>query len=452
MPYSRALLPLFLLPFCAAANLTSVPVMLPTSKQVHVSTVSGLVSALGSASKGQTIMLADGTYDLSRVWPLRIRTDSVYLYGASRNPTKVILKGGGFTSSNTNEELIKIEAVGVRLAYFTLRDGRANGVKIQTGGNHRLFIHNVYFIDICERSIKGPDVAISKNGVVEYCLFQQNTPITRSIPNIRENGDYIAGMDMMKIEGWYIHGNEFRNIRGMNGGGRAGIFLWKGCKNITIERNLFIGCDRAISFGNPSSSDVDMDGGIIRNNFIVAGKGISMEICNSTRSTIAYNTVYSTNLGYSRTVFFYNNRAGNVLKNNLVLGKLSIQGGSSPDAAGNLFATTASQTANWFRNPSTGDLHLNSGATGAIDKAVVLSSVPTDIDGGTRPAKPDIGADEYGVSNGPLFKVGEEAATSIMQPQSAGAAGAMAPRRGASMDFRLDASWFGADGRLQESK
>jgi Periplasmic copper-binding protein (NosD) len=444
MPYLRALLPTFLLPALLSASLTSIPVLQPSAKRVNVSTVSALVSAIGSASKGTTIMLADGTYDISKVWPLRFRTDSVQLYGASQDPTRVILKGAGFKSSNTDEELIKIEAVGIKLAYFTLRDGRANGVKVQTGANHWLFIHNVYFIDICERSIKAPDAAISKNGVVEYCLFQQVTPITADIPNLHMDGDYIAGMDMMKIEGWSIHDNVFKNIRGMHGGARAAIFLWNGCKNTTVERNVFLGCDRSIALGNPSSANLDMDGGIIRNNFIVAGKDISVEVCNSTGSLIASNTIYSTNPAYTRTVCFNNNRTGNILKDNLVLGKLAVLSGQTPDMAGNLFASSV--VSSWFLDASNADLHLTSAASQAIDKGVPLTQITTDFDGAARSDKPDIGADEMGAVA--LPKSGAEMlAPMASDAKPDGSIGLSAPANRASMAYGRKSAWFTAKGQ-----
>lgn len=371
--------------------LADVPLLLPSASQVEVRNTAELVAALGEAKRGQTLMLADGTYDLSSVEPLRIRVDSVGLYGASRDPAKVILKGQGFGGSNTNEEMIKIEAAHSTLAYVTIRDVRANGLKIQSGANTGLLVHNVNFIDICERSIKGPDVPVSVGGIVRYCLFEQVTPITGAIPNLNANGDYIAGMDMMKIEGWRIHDNTFKNIRGMNGGGRAAVFLWNGCKNVVVERNLFIGCDRAVAFGNPSGPTSDMDGGVIRNNFIVAGAGIAIEVCHSNSSSIYHNTVYSTNPSFNRTLFFFENAAGNAVKNNLVMGRISIENGTAPDTAGNLFVASAP---NWFIHPASGNLRLASTATAAIDKGVPLP-VTDDFDGQARTGTPDIGADEY---------------------------------------------------------
>jgi hypothetical protein len=376
----------------ACSLFAAVPPLSPSAAQVVVRNTSELVAALGNAKPGQTLMLADGTYDVSAVEPLRIRVDSVGLFGASRDPAKVVLKGQGFGGSNTDEEMIKIEATHSTLAYLTIRDVRSNGLKIQSGGNTGLLVHNVDFIDICERSIKGPDAPVSTGGIVRYCLFEQVTPITAAIPNLNFDGDYIAGMDMMKIDGWRIHDNTFKNIRGMHGGGRAGVFLWNGCKNVVVERNLFIGCDRGIAFGNPSGPVSEMEGGSIRNNFIVAGAGIAIEVCHSTASSIYHNTVYSANPSFTRTLSFFANASGNAVKNNLVMGHLSVESGTSPDTAGNLFVASAPD---WFRNPVAGDLHLTTAAKAAIDKGVPLPEITDDFDGIARAGTPDIGADEF---------------------------------------------------------
>lgn len=386
----------------ASGMSVTVPVLEPSASRISVKNVSELVAAIGSAVKGQTIMIADGTYDVSGVEPLRIRKDGIALYGASRDPSKVILKGQGFASSNVDEEMIKVEASDITIAYITLRDVRANALKLQTGGNNQLLVHNVNFIDICERAIKGPDIAISQNGIVRYCRFEQVTPITAAIPNLRFEGDYIAGMDMMKIEGWKIHNNVFKNIRGKTGGGRAGVFLWNGCKNIIVEQNTFIGCDRSISFGNPSSAVVDVEAGIIRNNFISAGTGISMEICNSKGTQISFNTIYSTVPSFNRTMVFYND-GGSIVRSNLVMGNVSVQGGKAPDIVGNLMLTTAGQSAKWFRNLATGDLHLTAEAVPAINKGAAVIGVESDIDNSVRDTKPDFGADELDAGSGILL-------------------------------------------------
>jgi Periplasmic copper-binding protein (NosD) len=411
---------------CALAHCLpfEIPRLEPSGQTLRVRTVSELTAAIASAKKGQTLLLADGTYDLGPVEPLRLRTDSVTLYGESRDPSKVIFKGQGFKSANINEEMIKIEASSITLAYLTLSDVRANGLKIQTGANHNLLVHNVHFIDICERSIKSPEAPVSLNGEIRYCLFEQKTPITSDIPNLNSNGDYIAGMDMMRIEGWKIHHNVFRNIRGMNGGGRAGVFLWKGCKNITVEANVFSGCDRGIAFGNPGSNEPDMTGGVIRNNFIIAGVDIAIEICNASQTLIAHNSVYSKNPTFNRTLSFYASGSGNVLSNNLVMGKLAVLTGTAPTASGNMLVTSLDAAKNWFVNPDGDDLHLPAGSP-AADKGIPVPQVTDDIDGNPRDANPDVGADEFGNTN-------------AIKPGSS----PTLKRKGASTPLRTPTIWF----------
>src|SRR5690606_14522678 len=206
MPKSNLRMLAFLccMPAFVSAGIESATLLEPSAKRVLVTNTRQLFSAVNAAEKGQTIMLADGVYDLSAMAPLRLRQDSIALYGMSRDPRKVILKGSGFGSANTSEELIKIEAASITVAYLTIRDVRGNGLKIQTGASHGILVHNVHFIDICERSIKGPDAPVSRNGVIRYCLFEQVTRITDAIPNLGFNGDYVAGIDLMKIDGMNI--------------------------------------------------------------------------------------------------------------------------------------------------------------------------------------------------------------------------------------------------------
>ena len=72
----------------------------------------------------------------------------------------------------------------------------------------------------------------------------------------------------------------------LHAGGRGAIFIWNQGRNIVVERNVFVGCDCSISFGNPSEPTNYEPGtlhnydGIIRNNFIIAdtGQGTGIEV------------------------------------------------------------------------------------------------------------------------------------------------------------------------------
>jgi hypothetical protein len=69
-------------------------------------------------------------------------------------------------------------------------------------------------------------------------------------------------------------------------------------------------------------------------------------------------------------------------------------------ANGTLTNNLTNAQASWFVNAATGDFHLVSTATAAIDQVTAPAGVTDDFDGDSRPIGPaaDIGADEYGIS------------------------------------------------------
>lgn len=368
------------------------PLPLPKGKITRVATVAELRHALQAAREGETILLADGLYDLAGGF-LRLDKDNLSLRGASGDPSRVILRGKGFKVHDRTEELIKVEAKGITVADLTVRDVGSNALKLQTGANHDLLVHNVHFIDIGERCIKGPREPVSRNGTVRYCLFEQVTPITRDIPGLQFGGDYIAGMDMMHIDGWRIHDNLFKNIRGMRTRGRGAIFFWIGSSNCIVERNTFIGCDRSIAFGNPSGQQ-DMTGGIIRNNFILAGKRQAIELCHVDGVKIYNNSIYHMDDVREQTITLLDARNVDI-RNNIIFSRAKRLSAEGCTQANNLWLTDPALADRFFVDPLRGDFHLKPTATEAIDKGERLADVETDWDGQPRDARPDIGADEF---------------------------------------------------------
>ena len=92
------------------------PLSAPTGNIVNVSTVSQLQNAVNSASSGDTILIADGTYNLNGVY-LRIETPNVILRSENGNRDDVILDGNYITT-----EIIQIVASNVTIADITLRE------------------------------------------------------------------------------------------------------------------------------------------------------------------------------------------------------------------------------------------------------------------------------------------------------------------------------------------
>ena len=92
------------------------PPLAPASGTVvNVSTVAELENAVNTAVSGQTILIADGLYNLDGVY-LRIDVPAVTLRSASGNREAVILDGNYITT-----EIIQIVASDVSVADVTLR-------------------------------------------------------------------------------------------------------------------------------------------------------------------------------------------------------------------------------------------------------------------------------------------------------------------------------------------
>ena len=187
------------------------------------------------------------------------------------------------------------------------------------------------------------------------------------------------------------------NIQGETGGGRGAIFLWQENYNVTVERNRIYGCDSGICLGNPSFGEAPdhwtVDGGIIRNNFITRGDYIALELCFTRDIKVYYNSIYSANCNYFRTVHLYGNNTTNLQsKYNIIRGQIYENGASWTDTGS---ITGCTPQANWFDDPSTADLHLTANAGDAIDDGSTLVEVPEDFDEDDRDENPDIGADEY---------------------------------------------------------
>jgi hypothetical protein len=393
------------------------PLPPPSGTIVNVSTVSQLENAVNSATSGTTIRIADGTYNLNGVY-LRIDVPNVTLRSASGNREAVILDGNYQTT-----EIIQIAASNVTIADLTLREAYDHPIHVMSSdAAHTLntLIYNVHIIDPGEQAIKiNPATAgyYTDNGTIA-CSHIELTDAGR--PSIRNNC-YTGGIDAHQSRNWIIRDNLIEGFWCSNGLAEHGIHLWRGCRDTLVEHNILRNNARGIGFGlvtdgsgrtypdNPcpaATGYVDDFGGVIRNNFVYANSaslfsseyGFDCGICawNSCNARILHNTVYSTDPAhtFSSIEWRFSNTTASLI-NNLVNGQMRERDGAHGTLSNNL--TTAQ--ASWFINASTGDLHLQSTATSAIDKVTAPAEVGDDVDGDLRPigSASDVGADEYGI-------------------------------------------------------
>ena len=363
---------------------------------IHVQNPQELQKALLEANSEDTILLEDGIYRLES--PLWIENkENLTIKGASGDPEKVVLMGGGWDGGKPKDVMVIRGSGNISIAYLTITEARTYGIKIEGVEGLRnpwdINISHCRLIDIGVRAIKGTATQDRKHmerGSVRHCYFE-NTRVPD--PDWLFNGDYVSAIDMMYLDHWTFADNFFRNIKGANGGGRGAIFIWNQSRNVVVERNLFMGCDRSIAFGNPSEPTNYVQGtlhnydGIIRNNAIVTGAGKGIELVWLDNVKVYNNTIYCPD-PQGRALHYFQRISRLHLANNLVRGRMEGEGDVTSEN------NVVGELSDYFVNLAAGDLHLTEAATLALGKGIVLPLVQDDIDGDKRGEHPDVGADE----------------------------------------------------------
>ena len=364
------------------------------TRTTHVHTAEGLVAAVRSAADGDTILIGEGTYDLPR--SLWIESKShLTLRGAPEDATKVVLRGGGWQGGDPKDVIVVRGSDHVTISHLTIAEARLYGVKVEGGDGLRnpseIHIDHCRFIDVGTRAVKGTatqDGLHMDGGSVRHCYFENTrTPDADWL----FDGDYVSSIDMMYLDGWTFADNEFRNIKGANGGGRGAIFIWNQSRRVIVERNRFVGCDRSIAFGNPSEPTNYEDGtlhnydGIIRNNVIVAGADKGIELVWLENVLVAHNSVYCP-IPRSRGIHAFQRVHGLRMVNNLVHGRVETEGDVTDE--GNVVGDIAG----YFVDAAAGDLRLTDDALDAFGAGSRVDAAAADIKGVARGDRVDIGA------------------------------------------------------------
>jgi uncharacterized repeat protein (TIGR01451 family) len=392
-----------------------------------------LRSIVLNASAGDTILLHDGTYNLNGdyIW---IRAPGLTLRSASGNREAVVIDGSYRTT-----EIVTIAASDVTVADLTLKRASTHPIHVtpdfvDTADITNALIYNVHIVDPGEQAIK-----INQNGN-HYadsgevaCSHIELTDAGR--PHV--SGCYTGGVDGHQAWGWVIRDNVIEGFWCPSGLSEHAIHFWTGSRDTLVERNVLVDNARGVGFGLDRSGDgrvypddpcpgpgyVGHFDGIIRNNFIFASRselfssqsGFDCGIClaQACGTQVLHNTVASTQAPFSSIEWrFPNTSAG--ITNNLVTHNLRPRDDAVATLAGNLDQASLSL----FVDGSSGDLHLASGATEAIDRGVSIAAglCDEDIDGDPRPwgGGYDIGADEvYGIDLSSSYKT--------VNPREAGA-------------------------------
>ncbi len=385
----------------------------------HVYDIDDLNYAEGHHGSGDEIILHPNTYQLTQY--LNLNKSNVTFRGATGDPDDVIIRGAGMNVQSGPLNGLMIENDNITVRDLTVKDIFWNGIQIRGEWDvDNTVLSNVQTINIGERHVKGSRGSSGDmdNVLIENCTMLQTQPLTSPHGNL----DYVGGIDAMACNDWIVRDCLFQGIAGVSAGGRGAIFLWNGISNALVERNVFINCDRSIAFGNPSGPTNSITapwhsvGGIIRNNTILRGDYIGLELCTTKDLKVYNNTVYSADAGYFRTLHILDDSGEGPttnldMQNNIIRGRIldnTVAGGwtaAAVAAMGNIVDTNGTVVLpSWFVDAAGGDFHLRELATPAINAAAVLADVPEDMDRGPRPYGdfPDMGADEFGSPMGDI--------------------------------------------------
>lgn len=371
----------------------------PVGDVIRVTNVDELFEAVRKAKPKTTILIADGLYEMPR--RLEIRTDGLTLRSESGQRERVILDGG----KHQLGELLAITACSdVTITDLTIQNVRWNGIKLDTdSGVHRVTIHNCILHNIWQRAVKGvkvpPNIPRPTGCRIQFCLFFNDRPKTfaddpTDTPQTF-NGNYIGGIDVMFAQGWVISDNVFIGIQGRTREGRGAIFLWHDSRDCIVERNIIIDCDVGIALGNswkPPEIPIHCTNIMVRNNFITRCPESGIVADYTKDCLIAHNTIHDPTNKLGRLIRIVHDNDGLRVINNLLSGPpIRIESDSKMQLLNNLVVPNYEHG---FVDAAKGNLHLNSKATEAIDRAIPIPEVRDDIDGNQRGQKPDIGAHE----------------------------------------------------------
>jgi len=393
------------------------PLPPPTGSTVSVTTVTELQQAVNAASPGDTILVADGTYELNGVY-LLIDQPGVTLRSANGNRAAVVLDGNYATT-----EIVQVVASDVTIADLTLREAYDHPIHVMSTAftnTMNTLIYNVHVVDPGQQAIKinpyaGQNALYFPDAGTIACSRIELTDAGR--PHIRGNC-YTGGIDAHQARDWVIRDNLIEGFWCDLGLSEHGIHLWRSCRGTVVERNELRNNGRGIGFGMATSGSgvrtyeddpcpgagggyVDHYGGTIRNNMLFANRtelfasqyGFDCGVClwNACGAEVLHNTVASTQAPFSSMEWRFEH-TDITLVNNLVTHNMRERSGTALQA-GNLDA----QPLSLFVDGNGGDLHLAPSADFAIDQGVAAALVSDDFDGDARPQGGgwDVGADEW---------------------------------------------------------
>jgi hypothetical protein len=377
---------------------------------VNVSTEAQLQTAFSNLQAGDTVVLADGTYNLTSTLYVNGKAN-VTLRGTS-GCDGVVLAGKGMDTptGGTVDFGVWSNSPNTTVAHLTLRDTWDNEIIFNPGASSP-HVYSVKLLNSGSQFIKSNPNGVTPpvgndNGLVEDSWFEYlATPPTN--PAHSGGAGYFNGLSIHAGKNWTIRGNFFRNLHNPDGTSydwNPSVLIWNFSSGTVTEKNVFVNVDRAVAYGlQQRTGGFDHQGGAVRNNFVTelpgfmsatrtAGSDGAIIVWQSPGTAVDDNTVLTHGNILHAVEFRFPETTGGEAMNILSDADINLRDSAIAAEAGELLTASPS----FFVDPASGDLHLVSSATAAIGHGATVASVTDDIDGDPRPAGAyDVGADQY---------------------------------------------------------
>ena len=390
----------------------------PTGSTIEVASAQAILDAVAEADEGDTISIANGTYNTGTI---EVYTAGITIRSASGNRNDVVLN-----NQYEGDSGLIIFASNVTVADITIANSGKHGIHVmssQESDTLNTRIYNVRIVDPGQKAIQitpGLGPYFPDNGEVS-CSELELTDMGRT--EVLEINDkcYTGGIHGFQVMGWAVRDNVIKGFWCQEGLAGPGVIFATGSRDNVVERNQLVDNARGIWFGinqdasgrtydddpcpEASGEYVDHYGGIVRNNYVFAeiaelfdsadGLDTGIAAWQACHVDIVHNTLAFFSAPYSGIEYRWDNTTANIV-NNLTTHNLRQRNSAQAYLAGNL----TYQPLDSFIDASGGDLHLHPLASDAIDQGAAVSSglCDEDADGEPRPMRSarDVGADEIG--------------------------------------------------------
>lgn len=368
---------------------------------LRVTTSAELARAVATARAGETILLADGTYDVASkiAASTRAPADAPIVVRAEHKWRASIRSSGviAFEVTGSNWEFRDLDIRGVCAADDTCEHAfhvvAARDIRLI--GNRLVDFNAALKVNAIGRTM-------AEGGLVENNVVFDTHP--------RHTGATVAALNIDAANDWIIRGNviyDFHKDRGDQVS--YGAYVKGGARKPIFERNLIL-CSRhdedggirvGLSFGGGGTGgqfcspgwdakvpcDPEVTGGIMRNNIVANCSDVGIYLNRAKDTSLLFNTLIRT---HGIDVRFPSSSA--TVHGNLLAGRIHARDGGHFTATDNMDRMISGRLEDWYQNPDAGDLRLKSTPTALLGKAGTDLQITTDYCGRPRKTPLDIGA------------------------------------------------------------